>query len=956
MNSPEAQSALSIYYQNVRGLNTKATDLLISSTWMKYDIFALTETWLNSGVTDGEIVDLNNFSVFRADRNFEETSKSRGGGVLIAARNNLQVSRVNIRSLVEDFGRLINIDVVIVKCRDATGTFLYIVLVYIPPKISIDEYLLLLESLMSLDCLSNSKMIILGDFNVPEFWQCSRSNSVCNKKVVPLLNLLNYFELTQYNEILNSKGLILDLVMSCQILEVSVPEITVTKVDHYHPPLEINCSTTKIRYVPMGTNSGLIYNFRLADLITLYNDISRLDFSFLSKIKDPNIAVNQMYAKLQPLFANSVPVKRRRSGKYPIWYNNTIILSLKRKYQFWQSYKRTKSIFDLENFKSLRATVKLLIKNAYYSYVKSVSNNIKSDPKAFWAFFKAKNRQTTITSTMTRDNNIFETPQQIVNEFANFFTEVFTHNSPNVNNVCDFNPSEISVNTMHPFQVSEREVEKSLKKLKSSMTAGPDLVPSFLLRDCATVFAKPLSIIYNMILKTCRFPLLWKLSRVSPIYKAGDRSEISNYRPVSIMNNFAKVFEYVLHPIIYSHVSHLLSTKQHGFMKGRSTVTNLTVFSQFVSEVLDRGGQVDCIYNDFSKAFDRINHSLLLVKLRKFGISDSLITLISSYLTDRHLYVTYNGFESHRYIQVSGVPQGSVLGPLLFNMFVDDIAHEVMNNCLLFADDVKIFTEIKNSTDCRMLQNKLDRINSWCSENLLPLNIKKCTIMSFSRKNITNIKFDYYLENTVIERKYVVRDLGVIFDSKFTFVDHINTIILSASKSVGVIIRNSKEIEDLSVIKTLYCSLVRSRLEYASVIWNPIYKIHETNLERVQRRFLKYMVFRADGAYPEQGYPEDIMLERFSLHSLMSRRKLDSILLLVKILRFQIDCSELLSLLRFRTSIGRLRSNNLFELTVPRTKVLLASPLFQSIKNYTHVADQFDIFSSTLQHIKHQIG
>ena len=184
----------------------------------------------------------------------------------------------------------------------------------------------------------------------------------------------------------------------------------------------------------------------------------------------------------------------------------------------------------------------------------------------------------------------------------------------------------------------------------------------------------------------------------------------------------------------------------------------------------------------------------------------------------------------------------------------------------------------------------------------------------------------------------------------------LSSLFCNILQSVGVIIRNSKEIEDLSVIKTLYCSLVRSRLEYASVIWNPIYKIHETNLERVQRRFLKYMVFRADGAYPEQGYPEDIMLERFSLHSLMSRRKLDSILLLVKILRFQIDCSELLSLLRFRTSIGRLRSNNLFELTVPRTKVLLASPLFQSIKNYTHVADQFDIFSSTLQHIKHQIG
>lgn len=484
------------------------------------------------------------------------------------------------------------------------------------------------------------------------------------------------------------------------------------------------------------------------------------------------------------------------------------------------------------------------------------------------------------------------------------------------------------------------------------MTTGPDGIPAFLLRDCACIFAPPLVIIFNLILKNGCFPSMWRRSKVCPIFKKGDKSDISNFRAISIICNFAKVFEFLLHDVIYCKISNKISIHQHGFMKGRSTTTNLLCVTQFISESIDDQSQTDVIYTDFSKAFDRLDHTMLLKKLNDIGLSENLITLFRSYLSNRVQYVTFNGFKSVEYVATSGVPQGSVLGPLFFVIFINDIADELNEvNYLMYADDLKLFSRIYSTDDCIHLQESLNKINNWCTKFNLPLNPQKCNVMSFTRKSIP-ISYDYTINNNILHRPETLRDLGVIFDKTLAFNIHINTIVSEASKTYGFIVRNSREFSNLETLKMLYCCYVRSKLEYASLVWTPHYNVHVNDLESVQRKFLKFMYFKSEGTYPAIGFPQDDLLDRYALISLRCRRECISQIFLFKIINNIIDAPQLLSKLSFNIPRTMSRHSNVFYLATPRTNILKFSPIYVICDNHNAICGDIDIFNCTLNTIK----
>jgi hypothetical protein len=317
----------------------------------------------------------------------------------------------------------------------------------------------------------------------------------------------------------------------------------------------------------------------------------------------------------------------------------------------------------------------------------------------------------------------------------------------------------------------------------------------------------------------------WKTSAVRPIHKKDDRSEITNYRPIVLISNFAKVFEYVLYNSSLHYVSHKLSPNQHGFTKCRSTETNLVSISQYLSDALDNHSQVDVVYTDLSKAFDRID--LLLTKLESFGFSDSLVELIRSYLSDRFMYVGVNGYASKSFKQESGVPQGSVLGPLFFNIFINDLVDDLDVPHLLFADDMKIYLAIDSIDDALRLQDCIEEISRRCKLNNLVLNHLKCSIVSFTRKT-KPLLFDYKINGSILTRRESIRDLGVIFDSKLSFGEHIRTIAGTAFRALAFVLRAGREFSDVATLKLLYITYVRFRLEYASLVWSPIYDVHSS--------------------------------------------------------------------------------------------------------------------------------
>ncbi|XP_075150461.1 uncharacterized protein LOC142224560 [Haematobia irritans] len=426
--------------------------------------------------------------------------------------------------------------------------------------------------------------------------------------------------------------------------------------------------------------------------------------------------------------------------------------------------------------------------------------------------------------------------------------------------------------------IDDNDVLAAIDKLSISFRNDVDGLSSFLLRKCSRSLILPLKIIFSKSLKSGFFLQKWKYTIVVPVYKSGQKSNVTNYRPISKLSNVAKLIEHIVNDKLLFMLRAYISPAQHGFFHGRSTVTNLAVFTQFCISNFEKGRQIDAIYTDFAKAFDKVPHNLLLHKLSKIGFQYELLCWLRSYLSSRMCVVDCEGCYSQSYVLKSGIPQGSVLGPLLFNIYINDVSSCFLHsNYLLYADDLKIFSCIRNSVDVIKLQEDLDRLSFWTLVNGLPLNLKKCQKLVFHRCRDVVIS-DYTICSQLLESVNGKLDLGVVFDSKLNFSDHLNYIIPRAYSSLYFIRRNADEFADPYTKKILYCAYVRSKLEYCSFVWSPNALKHINRIESVQKKFVKFALKSLNFSHPMPSYVSRCAL--ISLQSLRSRREIDSLVFL----------------------------------------------------------------------------
>lgn len=944
-NSRKSQNlVLTCLYQNVRGLRTKINDVYQGSAGLltHFDIFAMTETWLHCDVFDGELFDSRRFQVFRSDRNFLETGCRRGGGVLLALRQSLKASYLDISSLLMAHGELIKVDILVVTLK-LNSKDLYILVVYVPPNCHSDVYDALFDLCESLHGMNGANILVLGDFNIAQY---AMDHIVDNRSLTSLNNFMSFYDLTQYNNIHNHNERILDLVLSNNVCEVCKFEDVFLPVDDHHPVLEIKMSfgedSADARFAVLGDDC---LNFRRANFTMLYQEMCTTDWNKLNCF-DVNGALMEFYCILNTLLMNHIPKKKAILKQYPDWFSGQLIRLIIQKNKLWKKYKSSQAVGDYALYKEIRTFAKSTTRKCYHDFVAKTESCLRNEPNKFWSFINSKKQISSLPSAMIYKDNTLTDPHNIVSAFADFFSASYI-DSKNHSVV-----GSLKVNgSVNVFKITESDVLDSIKRLKPNMTMGPDLIPAFLIRDCSAFLCRPLCTLFNLILDTGIFPDCWKVSRITPVFKRGSKSDVTNYRPIAIMSNFAKLFEIIIHAHIVRQVNAVLIPEQHGFISGRSTVTNLLCKTQFLSGMLDRGSQVDVIYTDFSKAFDRLDHGILLQKLDNYGFCSKLVNLFRTYLSNRSQFVQYRGFKSRTIAQSSGVPQGSILGPLLFVIFLNDVVDDINVKSLIYADDLKLFFEIKSVNDCITLQNNLCKLDAWCDLNCLPLNAAKCNVMSFSRK-INVIRFDYMIHNSVLERPVVIKDLGVVYDSKLSFIPHIESTVSSAYRALGFILRNSKDFTQCSTLCTLFSAFVRSKLEYASVIWAPIYKVHVQSLEIIQRKFLKFLSFRTHGVYPPRGFPQETLCAEFDYQSLDQRRSCYSVVFLHKILHNKIDCSEILSMIDMRVPRLSCRHQQQFILPRCRTNLMKSSPLYRMIRNYSKIESNLDILSATVQDIK----
>ena len=459
---------------------------------------------------------------------------------------------------------------------------------------------------------------------------------------------------------------------------------------------------------------------------------------------------------------------------------------------------------------------------------------------------------------------------------------------------------------MSSITVTEEILLKHLKALRIDKAAGPDDVHPYILKNLADTLVKPLTLLFNLSLTEKNLPEIWRKGIITALFKKGAKNLPSNYRPISLTSIICKLLERIIVDSIIQHLNDntIYDKRQHGFTKKRSTVTNLLEALNVWTEALSHHLPVDVIYLDLEKAFDKVPHHRLLLQLKRYGIRGDLLSWIESFLSNRKQLVKVGDQKSQESNVLSGVPQGSVLGPVLFLIYVSDISGLVKNFISLFADDTKLYTYLlKEAADAdkhtpQSVQNDINLIAHWSEMMQMNFNIEKCHSLhmgsnntkhqytiprqsdTVSKENSYAYSYTFHNLSQVTEEK----DLGVTVDEELKFKKHIEDKIATANKMLGIIRHTFKHLDNRSFCM-LYKSLVRPHLEYASIIWSPHTKQYQDMIEKVQRRATKLLPDLKDLPYNDR-------LKILQLPTLKYRRLRNDLLHLYKLTHNMVEMDQ----------------------------------------------------------------
>jgi len=458
--------------------------------------------------------------------------------------------------------------------------------------------------------------------------------------------------------------------------------------------------------------------------------------------------------------------------------------------------------------------------------------------------------------------------------FNEYFYSTF---SPMNRNIVKPDIDIVSDSTLSSLQFTVDVVQEVLASLDISKAVGPDNISPLVLKKCADILAPSLTRLFNKSLSLGQVPTDWKDANVIPVHKKGDKELVSNYRPISLLSIASKVMERCLYNAVFPKLYDKIHSLQHGFVKGRSTTTQLLEVYHQIGSVLDKGGQVDMLFLDFSKAFDSVPHILLTHKLQMFGFGGELLQWLNSYLTNRRQRVVVEGSLSEWRPVTSGVPQGSILGPLLFLLYINDLPSSATNSTVaLFADDSKCFKEIRNTDDCVKLQYDITSMYNWSTTWRLYFNLSKCKVLRLTRSR-KPVMYSYDMNGTSLELVSRMPDLGVTAQFDLKWNDHVVNTTARANSMLGFVKRTVGYTTSVDSRKSLYITLVRSMLEYSSPVWCPGSRKLISLIEGVQRRASKY-ILGAGHEHPDY----KSRLTSLGMLPLSYRREAADVLLFVK--------------------------------------------------------------------------
>jgi ribonuclease P/MRP protein subunit RPP40 len=513
-----------------------------------------------------------------------------------------------------------------------------------------------------------------------------------------------------------------------------------------------------------------------------------------------------------------------------------------------------------------RNKVKTLMRQAKRRFEREIARKSKSDPKVFWKHIRNRLKTKSGVAPLLEKNEDKDSMKFSDEEKANILQNQFS--STYVREPEGEIPklSYRTENTIYDLKVTSEMVRQDIINMNVNKSCGPDEIPPRILKELIDYLSEPIALLLNKTMESGDLPLDWKRAYVSPIFKKGSKNHAENYRPISLTSVICKLMEIFIKQVIMQHLvdQNLLSPKQYGFISGRSTTTQLLNYLDKCIEKIVMGGVVDTIYLDFSKAFDCVPHRRLIGKLESYGVTGNILKWIKAFLSGRNQVVKVNGAESKSSSVISGVPQGSVLGPILFIVYINDLLENIESEGLLFADDTKIFNYIASRKDALTLQSDIYSLENWSQKWLLSFHPDKCHVLTTGKFENIRHTHRYTVNNRELEHVFEEKDLGVVMDSDLNFEEHMSLKINKANAIMGMI-RRSFTFLDCHLFRKLYITFVRPHLEYAQAVWSPHLVKHVNMIENVQKRATKLVDGLSDLDYPER-------LKKLDLPTLIYRR------------------------------------------------------------------------------------
>ena len=819
----------------------------------------VTETHLIIEVLDEEI-NIENFNVFRSDR-----TERKCGGAAIIIHESLLINESKIHRFSSSCCEMIIIHI--------EELDLHTICIYRPPDSTSDKFIPCLEELDKyLETVHMSdNILIMGDMNFPFLGWNEVNGSVIHKfnsggtrdeqsQAQALLNLSDRYFLNQVIKEPTRINNIIDLAFTNNqdlLTNINVDKVTNQISDHnliigdlnYEMPNSNTCKRNE-------TTSNLAsFNFwsEKVNWTDINNHLNNIQWDqHINSDTSVTSDINFLYDELFTASSNHIPKKKRKL--YSMIPRDRKILFrrnkfLKRKLVSANKQKKADKIESeiIDNQKEILKSYEAERK----AYESKLIKGIKKNSKLFFKYAKKFAKKPQVIGPLKDSNGkLVSDPQEMCEIINSEYDKNFNKNKHTTEVSLDNASSESTINISDLFsdeapfteiEITEDDLINAIKSTKINSAPGSDGVPPILLHKCAQSLVKPLKLIFKKSLENGDIPEIWKEAIITPIYKRkGDKSDPSQYRPISLTSQIIKLLERILRVYIiqYMEINNNFPDSQHGFRSGRSTVSQLLQQYDRILEALEKNANIDIIMLDYSKAFNKINHSILLHKLKNLGISGSIGQWIGQFLINRNQRVSIQGFKSGPSKVMSGVPQGTILGPLLFLIYIADIGDNI-TDCTLssYADDSKADKIIQTVEDGEILQTEVNKLYTWTSRNLMEFNTSKFEVLRIGKNKALKDEITYKTpEGKPIPETEVVKDLCVLFNNEGHFGDHIKVKSAKGKQMSGYIFRTFLTRKP-EIMLTLLKSLVLPIIEYSCIVWNPHAQKDIVMLESVQRTF-----------------------------------------------------------------------------------------------------------------------